>query len=94
MDRNYRIFQRYMEISNIKYNANSFLNDDMYFSKIWRVHRQNFALICKKHNCTEAYFSLNDRAVKYEMKLLNFRAPGLSEQEYQKEYLSIIRIFL
>lgn len=94
MDRNYRIFQRYMEISKKKYNADSFLNDDMYFAKIWRPHRKAFASICKQYDCTEAYLALNDRAVKYEMKLLNFRAPGLSEQEYQKEYLDIIRIFI
>ena len=91
--KNYRIFDRYMDINKFKYNKTAFFDDDMYFCKVWKGHRIGFKEICKDKNCEYAYMELNQRCIDYEYRILRYKyqAGQLTEMEYQSKVKDIER---
>ena len=89
-DRAYRIFDRYMQLANRKYNKEMFCDDDMYFCKVFKANHQGFAAICKKHNVRDAYFTLCTRMERFDMNVLQARYKvGMPENEYLETYRTI-----
>lgn len=96
LERSYRIFARYMEISHAKFNPTTFKSDDMTFCKIWKAHRKAFGEICAKHDCREAWIDLNERFVNYETSILdmNYRNGRVTNIEYDKQLEYIQRKYI
>lgn len=94
-DRNYQIFHRYMEINRYRYNQNLFLNDTMYFCKVWKSHRHGFREKCKKHDCEAVFIALNQRCIDYELHILKvkYEAGQLTDVEYRTKEKEIERYY-
>lgn len=95
-DYSYRVFKRFAELDHIKYNEYRFKKEDMYFCKIWKAHRWDFASICKKHKCEKVFIDLNDRCCQYEFKILEmkFRNGQINNIEYNEIQREIFKSYL
>ena len=95
-DIEYQHFQNFMKEKRFRYHVSLFSQDIMYFCKIWKSHRQQFADWCKQHDCVHSYILLNQRCVEYESSLLErkHRMKQLNEQEYRSQLRMIGKMYL
>lgn len=95
-DMEYRYFQTFMEEERGRYDPTLFSQDIMYFCKIWKSRRYEFAQYCKRHDLVRAYILLNQRCVEYECMLLErkHRFRQIDEQEYRNQLRVIEKVYL
>lgn len=92
----YLQFDAYMTSSGSRYQPTLFSQDIMYFCKLWKSHRQQFAGYCKRKGLVASYLTLNQRCVDYETNLLDYqKQSGKIDNETFRQQLKIVqKVFL
>lgn len=77
----------------VRYNRDLFQNDIMYFSKIWKAHRQAYIRYCNDQQAFHDYEILNERLIAYEKRILNQRYDQglLTDQQFRDALWEIQR---
>lgn len=69
----YMSFDAYMKRRRLYYNAALFQQDILYFSQIWRSHRNSYRSYCQTYSLFNDYDVLQDRILSYEKRIAAYR---------------------
>lgn len=72
-DKNVCIFLRIYERVQIYMNEQLFDTDMMYKSKMWKAHRQEYILWCKKLKVFNDYDNIEEEVTSYEERLMRIK---------------------